>query len=116
MIEWLPLLPSKSCYINLKCFETLKDTPNTSEGFRFVAFVVLEILGWVLFDPPLVLDVGTKTLGTLGTKTLACPSPKPLVPKPLVPEGLKPEKAISRVLAQNRDSKVRAAKDHGTKV
>ena len=52
----------------LGCGE-LKDTPNTSEGFRFVAFVILEILGWVYFDPPppLVLGVGTK---------------------PLVPEGL----------------------------
>ena len=60
--EWLPWLPSKSCYTNLKFFETLKDTPNTSEGFRFVAFLVLEIQGWVLFDPPLVLGVGTKTL------------------------------------------------------
>ena len=47
----------------LEIFETLKDTPNTSEGFRFVAFVVLEILGWVLFDAPPVLGVGTKTLG-----------------------------------------------------
>ena len=44
VIEQLPWLPSKSCYINLKFFETLKDTPNTSEGFRSVAFVVLEIL------------------------------------------------------------------------
>ena len=35
----------------LKFFETLKDTPNTSEDFRFVASVVLEILGGVLFDP-----------------------------------------------------------------
>ena len=70
MIEWLPWLLSKSCYTNLKFFETLKDTPNTSEGFRFVAFLVLEILGWVLFDPP--------------------PPPWCLVwvPKPLVPEGL----------------------------
>ena len=64
MIEWLPWLPSKSCYTNLKFFETLKDTPNPSKGFRFVAFLVLEILGGVLFDPPpLVLGVGTKTLG-----------------------------------------------------
>ena len=50
----------------LAFFETLNDTPNTSEGFSFVAFVILEIiLGWVLFDlpPPLVLGVGTKTLG-----------------------------------------------------
>ena len=62
MIEWLPWLPTKSYYTNLKFFETLKDTPNSSEGFRFVAFLVLEILG-VLFDPPLVLGVGTKTLG-----------------------------------------------------
>ena len=45
MIEWLPWLPSKSCYTNLKFFETLKDTPNPSKGFRFVAFLVLEILG-----------------------------------------------------------------------
>ena len=54
----------KLLYIYLKFFETLKDTPNPSKGFRFVAFLVLEILGGVLFDPPsLVLGVGTKTLG-----------------------------------------------------
>ena len=67
MIEWLPWLPSKSCYTNLKFFETLKDTPNPSKGFRFVAFLVLEILG-VLFDPPLVLGVGTKALGARRVK------------------------------------------------
>ena len=74
MIEWLPWLPSKSCYTNLKFFETLKDTPNTSEGFRFAAFLVLEIPGWVLFDspPPWCLV---------------------WVPKPLVPEGLKMPRA-----------------------
>ena len=69
MIEWLPWLPSKSCYTNLKFFETLKDTPNPSKGFRFVAFLVLEILGWVLFDPP-------------------PPWCLVWVPKPLVPGGL----------------------------
>ena len=54
VIEWLPWLPGKSCYINLEFFETSKDMPDTSEGFRFVAFVVLEILGvGVLFYPPL---------------------------------------------------------------
>ena len=65
MSEWLPWLPSKSCYTNLKFFETLKDTPNPSKGFRFVAFLVLEILGGGSFStpPPLVLGVGTKTLG-----------------------------------------------------
>ena len=68
MIEWLPWLPSKNCYTDLKFFETLKDTPNTSKGFRFVAFLVLEILGWVLFDPPLVLGGGTKTLGAQRVK------------------------------------------------
>ena len=48
----------------LEIFETLKDTPNTSEGFRFVAFVVLEILGEGSFRPPsLVFGVGTKTFG-----------------------------------------------------
>ena len=70
MIEWLPWLPSKSCYTNLKLFETLKDISNPSEGFRFVAFLILEILG-VLFDPyphPLVLGVGTKTLGARRVK------------------------------------------------
>ena len=69
MIEWLPRLPSKSCYTNLKFFETLKDTPNPSKGFRFVVFLVLEILG-VLLDlpPPLVLGVGTKTLGARRVK------------------------------------------------
>ena len=74
MIERLAWLPSKSCYINLKFFETLKNTPNTSEGFKFVAFVVLEILGGgVLFDPLWCLV---------------------WVPKPLVPEGL----SFSRVI------------------
>ena len=70
MIEWLPWLPSKSCYTNLKFFETLKDTPNPSKGFRFVAFLVLEILGGGPFRPP--------------------PPPWCLVwvPKPLVPGGL----------------------------
>ena len=49
----------------LEIFETLKDTLSTSEGFRFVAFVILEILVWVHFDPPppLVCGVSTKTLG-----------------------------------------------------
>ena len=48
----------------LEVFWTLKDTLNTSEGFWFVACLVLETLGWVLFDspPPSVLGVGTKTL------------------------------------------------------
>ena len=67
MIEWLPWLPSKSCYTNLKFFETLKDTPNPSKGFRFVAFLVLEILGGP-FRPPTWCLVW--------------------VPKPLVPGGL----------------------------
>ena len=72
MIEWLPWLPSKSCYTNLKFFETLKDTPNPSKGFRFVAFLVLEILGGGPFrpPPPLVLGVGTKTLGARRVKKL----------------------------------------------
>ena len=52
MIEWLPWLPSKSYYTNLKFFETLKDTPNPSKGFRFVAFLVLEILGGSFSTPP----------------------------------------------------------------
>ena len=70
MIEWLPWLPSKSCYTNLKFFETLKDTPNPSKGFRFVAFLVLEILGGSFSTPPppLVLGVGTKTLGARRVK------------------------------------------------
>ena len=42
------MITKQNCYINLKIFETLKDTPNTSEGFRFVAFVILEILGVIL--------------------------------------------------------------------
>ena len=67
MIEWLPWLSSKSCYTNLKFFETLKDTPNSSKGFRFVAFLVLEMLGGP-FRPPLVLGVGTKTLGARRVK------------------------------------------------
>ena len=64
------IVTKKSCYINLKFLETLKDTPSTSEGFRFVPFVILEILVWVHFDPP--------------------PPPWCLVwvPKPLVPKGL----------------------------
>ena len=69
MIEWLSWLPSKSCYISFKFFEILKDTPDTSEGFRFVAFVALEILGWDLFDPPPLWYLVW-------------------VPKPSVPEGL----------------------------
>ena len=71
MIEWLPWLPSKSCYTNLKFFETLKDTPNPSKGFRFVAFLVLEILGGSFSTPPppLVLGVGTKTLGARRVKS-----------------------------------------------
>ena len=70
MIEWLPWLPSKSCYTNLKFFETLKDTPNPSKGFRFVAFLILQILGGGSFltPPPLVLGVGTKTLGARRVK------------------------------------------------
>ena len=50
----------------LEIFETLKNTPNTSEDFRFVAFVVLEILEGPFSTPhphPLVLGVDTKTLG-----------------------------------------------------
>ena len=63
VIERLPWLPSKRYYINLNFLETLKDSPNISEGFRFVAFVDLEILGGGSFRPPLVLGMGTKTLG-----------------------------------------------------
>ena len=40
---------------NLKFFYTFKDTHNTTVGFRFVALVVLEILGGgggFNFDPP----------------------------------------------------------------
>ena len=71
MIEWLPWLPSKSCYTNLKFFETLKDTPNPSKGFRFLAFLVLEILGGPFRPPPpLVLGVGTKTLGARRVKPI----------------------------------------------
>ena len=79
VIEWLPWLPSKSCYTDLKFFETLKDNPNTSNGFRFVAFLVLEILGWVLFGPPppLVLDVGTKPLGARRLKVIGI---RPMAP------------------------------------
>ena len=66
VIERLTWLPRKSCYINLKFFETLKDTPNTSEGFKFVAFVVLT--GGPFRPPP--------------------PWCLVWVPKPMVPEGL----------------------------
>ena len=71
VIERLPWLPNKSCYIKLKSFWDLEWYPYTSEGFRFVAFVVLEIPGGgVLFDPsPLVLGVGTKTHGARRVKT-----------------------------------------------
>ena len=69
MIERLPWLPSKSCYTNLKFFETLKDTPNPSKGFRFVTFLVLEILG-VLFDPALGAWCGYQTLGAWRVKQL----------------------------------------------
>ena len=79
MIEWLPWLPSKSCYTNLKFFETLKDTPNPSKGFRFEAFLVLEILGGVLFDPP-------------------PPWCLVWVPKPLVPGGLNFQLSSSEVI------------------
>ena len=45
-------------------FRTITDTPNTSQTFRFVAFVVLEILGGQFRPPsPLVLGVGTKPRG-----------------------------------------------------
>ena len=57
----------------LKFFETLKDTPNPSKGFRFVAFLVLEILrGPFRPPPPLVLGVGTKTLGVRRIKGSLC--------------------------------------------
>ena len=71
VVERLPWLPSKGCYINLEFFETLKDAPNTSEGFRFVAFVVLEILWGGPFRPlpPLVLGMGTKPLVPAGLST-----------------------------------------------
>ena len=50
--------------MNLKFLETLKDTPNTFEGFRFVAFGILVIVVVGPFrTPSLVLDVGSKTLG-----------------------------------------------------
>ena len=49
-------------------FETLKDTPNPSKGFRFVAFLALEILGGSFSTPPPWCLVG--------------------VLKPLVPGGL----------------------------
>ena len=70
MIERLPWLPSISCNTNLKFFETLKDTANTSQGFRFVVFVVLEILSGSFSIPSLVLGVGTKTLGARRVKFL----------------------------------------------
>ena len=66
--EWLPWLPSKSCCINFKFFETLKGTPNTSEGFRFVAFVVLAILGGP-FRPPWCLVSVLKPLMPEGLRT-----------------------------------------------
>ena len=36
----------------LEIFETLKDISNTSQGFSFVTFVVLEILGGPFRPPP----------------------------------------------------------------
>ena len=50
--------------------EILKDTPKTSQDFRFVAFIVLEILGGPFRTPPplLVLGVVTKTLGARRVK------------------------------------------------
>ena len=63
------MVAKQKLYINLKFLETLKDTPNTFQGFRFAAFVILEILGVVHFDPsPLVLGVGTQTLGVRRVK------------------------------------------------
>ena len=44
-------------------FETLTDTPNISQGFMFVAFVVLEILGGSISITTLALGGGTKHLG-----------------------------------------------------
>ena len=69
VIDRVPWLPSKSCYISLKFFETLKD----SQVFRFVALDILKILEvlFVLFVPLLWYLVW--------------------VPKPLVSEGLKAE-------------------------
>ena len=52
VMEQLPWWTDKICYINLKFFETLKDAYNTWQGFSFVAFVVLEIGGWIYFDAP----------------------------------------------------------------
>ena len=39
-------------------FETLTDTPNISQGFMFVGFVVLEILGGSISIPPPLSLVG----------------------------------------------------------
>ena len=48
------------------------DTPNPSKGFRFVAFLVLEILGGPFRpQPPFVLGVGTKTFGARRVKDLS---------------------------------------------
>ena len=92
MIEWLPWLPSKSCYTNLKFFETLKDTPNPSKGFRFVAFLVLEILGGPFRPPPWCLV---------------------WVPKPLVPGGLTYFNKVKFTRNFRRCSKKSIAKQNG---
>ena len=49
--------------LSYRLFETLKDAPNTSERFGFVAFFVLEIPERSI-STPFILGVGTKSLGT----------------------------------------------------
>ena len=57
------MVTNQKLLYQIEIFETLKDTPNTSQGFRSVAFVVLEILGGSFSTPSLVFGVDTKTLG-----------------------------------------------------
>ena len=55
----------------LEIFETLKDISNTSQGFSFVTFVLLEILGGPFRPPPpLVLGVGTETRRVKGNMVM----------------------------------------------
>ena len=62
----------------------MKDIPNTSQGFRFVACVVLEIPGVVHFNPsPLGAWYGYKTLGTRRVKLFVVSVPRSIGPRPI---------------------------------
>ena len=56
------MVPNKICNTKLKVFENLNDIPNSSQGYRFVAFVVLEIPGGFIWPSYLVFGVDPKSL------------------------------------------------------